>query len=44
MTAPEITLTYLAVLSLLYAVFALVVVALRAKNNIPFGVRVENYF
>ncbi len=37
MVFPAITLTYLAVLSLLYALLALVVVALRAKHDIPFG-------
>ena len=37
MVFPELTLTYLAVLSLLYSGLALVVVALRAKNDIPFG-------
>jgi uncharacterized membrane protein YecN with MAPEG domain len=37
MNFPELTLTYLAVLALLYSVLALIVVALRAKNNIPFG-------
>ena len=37
MAFPAITLTYLAVLSLLYAGLALVVVALRAKHDIPFG-------
>jgi uncharacterized membrane protein YecN with MAPEG domain len=37
MIFPDVTLTYLAVLSLLYSVLALAVVALRRKNGIPFG-------
>ena len=35
MVFPAVTLGYLAVLSLLYAALALVVVALRAKNDNP---------
>jgi len=34
---PALTLTYLAILSLLYAALTLVVVALRGKHDIPFG-------
>ena len=34
---PEITLTYLAGLALLYALLSLVVVVLRGKLNIPYG-------
>lgn len=37
MSFPAITLTYLAILALIYAALALVVVALRVKNDIPFG-------
>jgi len=34
---PGITVTYLAVLALLFSALSLMVVALRAKNDIPFG-------
>jgi len=37
MVFPQLTLAYLGVLALLYSVLALIVVALRAKNDIPFG-------
>ncbi|HSG20709.1 MAG TPA: MAPEG family protein [Burkholderiaceae bacterium] len=37
MVVPSISLTYLAVLALLYGGLALVVVALRIKGNVPFG-------
>lgn len=37
MVFPTITLSYLAVLSILYAGLSLVVVGLRAKHDIPFG-------
>ena len=37
MTFPSLTLTYLAILALLYSGLSLVVVALRARNDIPFG-------
>ena len=37
MIPPKITLGYLGVRALLYSVLALIVIALRAKNDIPFG-------